>query len=263
MSLHESSLSLIVIGIQADEICFTLSSLISASHRVREVIVVNSSPNLYESSHFASLVTSLKSLHVYDLPPSSIVHAFNYAISKCSSTHVCFINSGDSCIPDGFLSACDLLDSSNADLIASAVVVDHGASSSVFTGLDGRGRLRQVHQQGAIYRKSLHLEHGTYSSLFACAMDTAFFSSVLRVPGKYKVLFNSEPVARFYSGGVSTLRKSRTFFEYYSILFLSSGKPLWVLPRYLPNLYFKSLLSALGLLTVFRLFNKPRRSTIN
>ena len=99
-------------------------------------------------------------------------------------------------------------------------------STSLWTGLDSKSRIVQIHQQGTIYKKSLHEIHGTYSSLFKCAMDTAFFCSVLSSNLNHRILHNPVPVVKFHTGGVSYINKHQTVLEYSLIRILESKSPI-------------------------------------
>ena len=236
-------LSLIVIGLNADEICLTLKSLVPVSERIAEILVIDSSTDLAFSPAFQQLSPLFSNLSLHYSKPQGVVHAFNVGLDLSSFEFVCYINSGDSCLPLGFNSALDMLFETQPDLVISPVVVDHGAYQSIFRGIDRKGNIVQVHQQGTIYRKSLHLTHGTYSSIFDCAMDTAFFASVLRSRSDYQFSINSEPAALFRSGGISSQKKYRTIFEFYFISALSSRAPFLFLLSSLPMMTLKILFS--------------------
>lgn len=245
------SISLIVVGLSSDEICSTLASLVGAVDRINEIIVVDSSFNLHDNPHFSSLSPLLPSLVVYEVPPQGITHAFNFGLSKSSSLYVCFVNSGDTCLQDGFSRSLDILYESRPDVVASSVLIDFGSSKQLWTGLDRGGKLKQIHQQGTIYRKDLHLAFGTYPALFRCAMDTAFFAPVLLKRSSFVIAHNSLPSVLFVTGGFSSIHKAQTLLESLVIRSFSATYPILYIFMGLPSLIFKIFLHRIRRLRYF------------
>ena len=233
------SLSAIVIGIVPNEIDFTLKSFEGAGKYIDEIIVVHScqEPKVDFKKTNGKNYPNVK---IYRTKKLGICAAFNFGLSKASSEYVVFVNSGDELILEGLISAKSLL-ATSPDVISSAVSIYSPTTNTsiMWTGLDPKGRIGQIHQQGSVYRKSLHEIHGTYSSLFKCAMDTAFFSAVMSSKAKHKIVYNPKPVVKFFTGGTSFINKHQTVLEYALIKTIKSKKPIQTFLISLPILTLK------------------------
>ena len=220
------TLSAIVIGLNLKEIAFTLKSFSGTRGYIDEIIVVHSCQN-FDVKEVLDNTLDYPIIRAFETERLGICAAFNYGLNMSTSEHVVYVNSGDELIIEGLISATQMLSTCPA-VISSAVSIYSPTlnSSTLWTGLDSKSRITQIHQQGTIYKKSLHEIHGTYSSLFKCAMDTAFFDSVLSSKTNYRILYNPSPVVKFYTGGISYANKHLTVLEYSLIRTLGSKSPI-------------------------------------
>ena len=90
--------------------------------------------------------------------------AFNHGLRMSETEYVVYVNSGDELILEGLVSATQML--SLPSVIASAVKICTPTSnlSTLWTGLDPKCRIVQIHQQGTIYKSHYDI-HGTYSTI--------------------------------------------------------------------------------------------------
>ena len=220
------TLSAIIIGINSDEINFTLKSFHGARRYIDEIVIVHSCQNLKLDNLFRNIL-DYPTIHSFRTERLGICAAFNHGLQMSTSEYIVYINSGDELILEGLISATKML-STSPSVVSSAVSIYSPTTNSIslWTGLDSKSRIVQIHQQGTIYKKSLHNIHGTYSSLFKCAMDTAFFDSVLSSKANYRISYNANPVARFHTGGISYTNKHQTVLEYSLIRILKSQSPV-------------------------------------
>ena len=220
------SLSAIVIGIDSDEINFTLKSFCGTRGYIDEIIVVHSCQS-FELNRLLEDTLYYPAIHSFRTERLGICAAFNHGLQMSTSEYIVYVNSGDELIPDGLISAAKML-STSPSVVSSAVSIYSPTTKtiSLWTGLDSKGRIVQIHQQGTIYKKSLHDIHGTYSSLFKCAMDTAFFESILSSKINCTIVYNANPVVKFHEGGTSYINKHQTVLEYSFIKILKSKSPV-------------------------------------
>ena len=233
------TITAIIIGINPEEILFTLKSFAETDKYIDEIVIVNSGKYFeINSSEYSN--HGYPSIQIFDTERVGICAAFNHGIMMSKSEYIVYVNSGDELIMEGLISATRLI-SASIDVVASAVNIYSPTSDTyiTWTGLDPKSRISQIHQQGTIYKKSLHATHGTYSSLYKCAMDTAFFESVRSSKANHEIAYNPIPVVKFYTGGISTKRKNQTVIEYSLIKILGSTSPTKALLRDLPMLFLK------------------------
>ena len=233
------TLSAIVIGTNPKEINFTLKSFSGTRSYIDEIIVVHSCQGFIANEILDNNI-DYPIIRAFETERLGICAAFNYGLRMSNSKYLIYINSGDELILEGLISAFKKL-STSPSVISSAVSIYSPTlnSTTLWTGLNAQSRIIQIHQQGTIYEKSLHEAHGTYSSLFKCAMDTAFFDSVLSSKSNYRILHNPIPVVRFYTGGTSYINKHITVLEYSLIKILKSKSPLRTFFLSLPILSIK------------------------
>ena len=250
------ALSAIIIGINPDEINFTLESFAGTKKYIDEIIVVHSCQNFKLEEHYINTPNYPIIRGVYT-ERLGICAAFNHGLRMSESEYVVYVNSGDELILEGLVSATQML-STSPSVIASAVKICTPTSnlSTLWTGLDPKCRIVQIHQQGTIYKKSLHDIHGTYSTLFKCAMDTAFFGSILSSKANYHIAYNPAPVVKFYTGGKSYINKHQTALEHSLINILKSESPVRTFFLTLPLLLLK--LGALKIRHLFYSFSSIR-----
>ena len=220
------TLSAIIIGIDPKEIYFTLKSFSGTREYIDEIIIVHSSKEFNLEDLFSNN-PNYPEIRLFRTEKYGICAAFNHGLHKARSEYLVYVNSGDELILKGLISAAQMLTKSPS-VVSSAVSIYSPItnSTSLWTGLDSKSRIVQIHQQGTIYKKSLHEIHGTYSSLFKCAMDTAFFCSVLSSNLNHRILHNPVPVVKFHTGGVSYINKHQTVLEYSLIRILESKSPI-------------------------------------
>ena len=240
-------ISAIVVGVDLNEIVTTLKSFSSAEDYVSEIVVIDSSEVASVSNyHYIREILKIP-VKIFFASRDGICAAFNRGIEFASGDYIMFVNSGDSLLLDGLKSACLRLNPS-VSIVASPVEIysSEGQFIRIWTGLDKRNHIVQIHQQGCIYKKSLHVTFGSFASLFSCAMDTSFFAPILKRPNEYMIVYNDKPVVRFFLGGVSSVQAIRTMLEYFVISSLSSRRPVFFfltrLPFFLVRLLAKCLL---------------------
>ena len=235
------TLSAIIIGIDANDINFTLKSFSGSAGSIDEIIIVHSCQEFKPNELFSNTI-DYPTIRTFYTEKQGICAAFNHGMNMSNSEYIVYVNSGDELILEGLISAKEML-SRSPSIVASAVLIYTQATNStdLWTGLDSKSRIVQIHQQGTIYKKSLHEIHGTYSSLFKCAMDTAFFDSILASKINHKVIYNPSPVVRFHLGGISYVNKHRTVLEYSLIKILKSNSPTRTFFLSLPLLCIKLL----------------------
>ena len=147
------TLSAIIIGIEPEEINFTLKSFSGTRNYIDEIIIVHSCQEFNLENIFSNNDNYPK-IRLLRTEKLGICAAFNHGLHKATSEYIVYVNSGDELILKGLISATNML-AKSPSVVSSAVSIYSPItdSTSLWTGLDSKSQIIQIHRQGTIYKK--------------------------------------------------------------------------------------------------------------
>lgn len=187
----------------------TLNSILNfispASRNALEIVIVDSSEDSSMSREIIRTTVGKKFETKYVwITPSGVYSALNLAINLSSGEYLQCINSGD------LLLGCPLNDLHNTTkdvLVYEQDSLVYGQKIRFLASLYSFWP-----HQSVIYRKNLHLVHGTFSTKFRIISDQLFFLKVRRASN---VVFLNHVLTFYKGGGMSDKVSWRNCMEYF------------------------------------------------